>query len=917
VFVLSLAAVALAPEGSTIAVWWPAAGVAVAALLRAPRRWWAVIVPGVVVASALANYTAGRPPAAAVGFGLSNAAEAWLVAWWVCRGVTGRPVLRSLEDLWRLFSGVVLGCSVIAVGGGLTVHLFLDGDFWQTARSLMATHGAAIVVMAPLGMATNGAAFARRRGEAVGQWLITMGVVVLLFSPGQVLPVTFAPMPFLVWGALRLGPRNVCWQLLAVGVIGSVMTVHGNGPFAAVPESQVPDPETTGALVQLFLLAAAIITMPLALAVDQRRTALDRVSASEELFRRSFSESLVGMLVLRLTGSDLRIEQLNGTAAEILGGDTEELVGRSWTALLDTSSSVDEVARSMLAGASSGWREELWLSTSDRRRVQVSLSPLSPGTDVSPEAEGALFTAQMSDVTATYDANSRLRTEMDFTSAVLDTTDCLIIVVGLDGTVVGMNPAAERAARRSDSEVIGKPLWDVLVAPEERTATRQRFADRRALVQPHEGTLMTSAGSRRRVIWTSAYLTDETDTRTHVVMTGIDVTRERTAQRLLSDVVESATATPMIGTDLDGTVTVFNRGAEEMLQYTAEELLGAPLPDELLLPEEARARAAELGVEPGVGVLSAAVARTGEPETRDWTFVRQDGTRVLVNLTVSAVQDTFGQRVGYFGVGRDVTEQRRSQRALVATLAKEREAVERLRQLDQAKNEFVSTVSHELRTPITSIVGYTEMLQDGVAGELRPEQARLLDVVRRNGERLVTLVEDLLTLSSIESGTFATDLAEVDLRDVACQAYDAVRPLLSQRDLAVTLDVPEDPVVVHGDAGQLERVALNLLSNAVKFTEDGGRVSLSLRRSACDAMLVVRDTGIGIPVEEQPDLFTKFFRSSSAQERAIQGTGLGLSIVQSIVRNHGGYVSVDSAHLVGTAFTVRLPLDRGADVTVG
>ncbi|MBV9830331.1 MAG: HAMP domain-containing histidine kinase [Marmoricola sp.] len=223
----------------------------------------------------------------------------------------------------------------------------------------------------------------------------------------------------------------------------------------------------------------------------------------------------------------------------------------------------------------------------------------------------------------------------------------------------------------------------------------------------------------------------------------------------------------------------------------------------------------------------------------------------------------------------------------------------------------MSTVSHELRTPTTSIVGYTEMLRDGSAGEPTPEQVPMLDAIARNGRRLIAVASDLLTISELESGdTSQWDREPVDLAGVVAQAEEAILPLLSGRDLTVEFVVPDDPVVVLGDPSHLDRVLMNLLSNAVKFTPDGGRISCRLSEGERWARLEVSDTGIGIPEGEQAELFTKFFRSSTAQERAIQGTGLGLSIIDSIVAAHGGDIAVRSAHLEGTTFTVRLPVVR-------
>jgi signal transduction histidine kinase len=275
---------------------------------------------------------------------------------------------------------------------------------------------------------------------------------------------------------------------------------------------------------------------------------------------------------------------------------------------------------------------------------------------------------------------------------------------------------------------------------------------------------------------------------------------------------------------------------------------------------------------------------------------------------MSAVHDAFGSHIGYLAVARDMSDSQRSQKILVETLEKDREATARLHDLDRAKNDFVSMVSHEIRTPITNIVGYTEMLQDGAAGPLSREQDRLLDAVRRNGRRLIGLIDDLLTLSRIESGSFHMARTQVDLLTVFDRAHESVDPLVAGRHLGIDVDLPHQPVLVLGDSEQLERVVESLLTNAVKFTEDGGHVQWSLSIENGRAVIDVVDDGIGIAEDEQAHLFTRFFRSRAAQERAIQGSGLGLAIAQWIVHGHGGEISVRSREDVGTSVRVELPL---------
>jgi signal transduction histidine kinase len=245
---------------------------------------------------------------------------------------------------------------------------------------------------------------------------------------------------------------------------------------------------------------------------------------------------------------------------------------------------------------------------------------------------------------------------------------------------------------------------------------------------------------------------------------------------------------------------------------------------------------------------------------------------------------------------------------LRAATATERAATERLRKLDEARNEFVATVSHELRTPMTSITGYVELLEDGTGGDLTSAQSKFVEAIRRNSDRLTALAEDLLTLSSLDPDTYTTKHVEVDMAEVVFAAASTLHAVLTGRRLELTLDAPDTPVTVQGNPQHLERLVLNLLTNAVKFTRDGGWVRCLLYEQDGLALLEVSDNGIGIPEAEQHDLFTRFFRSSTAQQHAIQGSGLGLAIVQSIAESHGGQVSVRSSHMRGATFTVELPL---------
>lgn len=241
-----------------------------------------------------------------------------------------------------------------------------------------------------------------------------------------------------------------------------------------------------------------------------------------------------------------------------------------------------------------------------------------------------------------------------------------------------------------------------------------------------------------------------------------------------------------------------------------------------------------------------------------------------------------------------------------------RAAVAGYQQAERVKDEFVSTVSHELRTPLTSILGHLEILSDGGAGALQPDQIHMLGVVDRNSRRLLHLIEDLLTLSNVEGKTLRTTIAPTQLDNLVAGVASAVSVDAANRGVAFDVVVDPNLGTAMVDGTQIDRVLLNLVSNALKFTMMGGRVTLSARRSADDIVLAVSDTGIGIRAEDQPFLFNRFFRSTAATSLAIPGTGLGLSIVKAIVDEHHGSIEVESEEGVGTTVTLRIPAGTGA-----
>jgi two-component system, NarL family, sensor histidine kinase BarA len=250
----------------------------------------------------------------------------------------------------------------------------------------------------------------------------------------------------------------------------------------------------------------------------------------------------------------------------------------------------------------------------------------------------------------------------------------------------------------------------------------------------------------------------------------------------------------------------------------------------------------------------------------------------------------------------------------------------RLKDLDRLKSSFLATVSHELRTPLTSIIGYSEMLSEGLAGPLNPEQLEYTRTIMDKGETLLKLISSILDLSQIEAGKVRLTFAPHDLVDIVLSSISSVKPQANKKGIVLETRVPDRPQgTVRVDADKLRQVVVNLLANAVKFTPENGKVSVYLSDIADQPELavpgyriIVEDTGVGIPREQYEQIFESFYQVDSSSTREFGGAGLGLAIVKSFVEGHGGVIRIASEIGRGSRLTAVLPVNppdpRGAHI---
>lgn len=357
--------------------------------------------------------------------------------------------------------------------------------------------------------------------------------------------------------------------------------------------------------------------------------------------------------------------------------------------------------------------------------------------------------------------------------------------------------------------------------------------------------------------------------------------------RWLSAIVESSDDA-IIGVSLDGRVTSWNRGAEELYGFTAEEMRGGTL--QRITPEERWYELSE---------FLERVARGEHVATVETVRQRKDGRRIDVAVTISPVHDIDGRVIGASKIDRDVTEQKAARQAVL----------EQVRQREQ----FLAMLSHELRNPLSAVLHASRLLQAAGA----PENERLLAVhtIERQSGLMASLLNDLLDVARVAHGKIGLKRCVLDLRSIVDDVRQSTAGAVNTSRATLRIQTPSQPLWVDGDANRLIQIQANLITNAAKYSPPGSEVEVELRQDRDHAVICVRDRGVGISPEFLPRIFEPFSQSDATLHRAEGGLGVGLSLVKALTELHGGSVSASSGGPnQGSEFTVRLPLVAAPEV---
>jgi PAS domain S-box-containing protein len=710
-------------------------------------------------------------------------------------------------------------------------------------------------------------------------------------------PFAYALMPLLLWAAFRFGMRGATTTAAAIAILATIGTSHGGSPFvkATVNDSLLA--------LHSFLAVTIVCALFLAGVLAERQRAEAALRKSEDVLHSIFQSAPVGICIMK----NQRFQRVNACWCRCLGYSEPELLGKSPRTLYESEAEYERVGREFYKHLLAGSPDSI--QTRQRRRdgtFREVLMTAAPLLAEDPEAGAVVL---IDDITERKRAAEILQ-ESEIRHRFLFEHNPLPMLIYARGTLrlLAVNEAFLRQYGYSHEEALALHLPELY--PDEE---KPKIAELIPKLHGHanvgewhhrkrDGTFITN------LVFSHDLLHQGRNARVAVLT---DITERKQAEDAIQRERDfSATALnslPGVFYCYDKNLRFrrWNKNFERVTGYTADEIarLG-PIDffagaDKALLAE----RIQEV-FDKGMAEVEA-------------DFVTKDGRHLPYYFTgLTAEIDGQTQLVG---VGIDITARKRIEQELRETQASLEERVflrttelaaakEHAELADRLKSAFLATMSHELRTPLNSIIGFTGIILQGLAGPLNAEQTKQLDMVRNSARHLLALINDVLDISKIEAGQIEIAAAPFDLREAMQKVAQIVTPLAEKKRLPLHRQFAPGVGQITSDRRRVEQILLNLLSNAIKFTEHGG-VTLSAENVAGTICIAVTDTGIGIKAEDLQKLFQPFRQLDSGLTRQHEGTGLGLAICKRLVERLGGAISVTSQWGAGSTFQFTLPVN--------
>ncbi len=911
------------PPGNVSPIF-PAAGLALAAAMILGRKALAGVWLGSFAANTISFFdgtvAAGNgtlPDLLIAAFiGIGAMAGAWAGAFLVQCFCKNENPLHSGRNVLILVIVGALGCCVISPTfgvAGLSLGGYIPWDrFGYSWITWWAGDVAGAIVAAPLILAWHNPHPFHKNPLRVMEAAVLGGATLLLchFVFFRNVPFAYGVMPLLLWAAFRFGMRGASTAATAIAILATIGASHGGGPFAkdTVNESLLS--------LHSFLDVTIICALFLAGVLAERKRAEEILQESETRHRFLFEHNPMPMLIYER--GTLQMLAVNEAFIRQYGYSREEALALHLPDLYpeEEKAKIAELIPKLHGHANVGeWHH--------RKRDGSFVTNLVFSHDLEHQGRNARV-AVLTDITERKRAEEALRRSEEQFRLIMENLADLVAVLDLDGCRLYNSPSYQGILGDAD-KLRGTSSFDQ-VHPEDRTRVREAFQEtvRTGVGQRLEYRMVDQHGQSRHIESQGSVIRDSQGRVSQVVVVSRDVTERREAERALRESEQKYRELVMLANSIilrwsrDGRITFLNEFGQRFFGYTEAEICGRHVIG-TIVPET------ETGGRDLTPLMDEICANPAAFEQNLNECVRRNGERVWIAWTNRIVRDERGQVAEILSIGTDITARKQVEEELRATQAslEERvllrttelaEARDRAESADRLKSAFLATMSHELRTPLNSIIGFTGIMLQGLAGPLNAEQTKQMGMVQGSARHLLALINDVLDISKIEAGQLEIHAEPFDLRASLEKVTALVKPLADKKGLALRVILPPDMEPAVNDRLRVEQVLINLLNNAIKFTERG-EVMLTvetepdmLRTPHSALRISVTDTGIGIKPEDMDKIFQPFRQIDSGLTRQHDGTGLGLTICRHLAELMGGEISAKSAWGEGSVFAFILPL---------
>lgn len=856
-FVAGIAGLAVPFTTGNVSPVWPASGVALACLLLFGWRCW----PAVTVAAFLVNFFSPIPSVSAVGLALGNTGAALTGAFLLRRLPGFRTSLTSLRDTLGLVVLAAVLSSTISASVGTTVLFLFGVKPWAAmgAGWLMYYLGDAmgILLVAPalltLRQVRELLSHGGRAFELGGLLLLAGLASVLLFDGHlgfveQHNVLALLVFPFVPWAAIRFGVPGTALTNLFIGSIAVIATARGFGPFSG------DVPFVNALLLQLFLATLSISGLFLSAAIAERqRTEAEREELILNERLRAEEQALKSRMELQsVLDNSPALIYMKDQAGRYL------FVNRCWT--------------------------ELFHTTSEQARGKTDF-------ELFPEESARQFVAHDQVVMASGEARE-FEEKSELADGLHSYHSVKVALKDANGRLYGLCGISSDITERKAKEVSLRQVYRALRVLSQCNSAVVHATEEQALLDEVCRVAVGPAGYL--LAWVGYAENDEACTVRPGAFAG---PAEGFVDRIHVSWADNDYGRGSIGRAIRTGKPVVVRRLREQPEFLVwrDALASRNLESVLSVP-----------LREGNSVWGALVIYAAEPDAFDFSEVElivelgEDLAHGIASLRARKERDIAMTALMH---ARLELEERVRQRT--AELEEAKDAAE---SADRLKSAFLATMSHELRTPLNSIIGFTGIILQGMAGPLNDEQKKQLGMVQNSARHLLALINDVLDISKIEAGQLEIRCGPFSLPEAIRKAVTLVSPLAQKKGLSLHTEFSPEVDRIVGDQQRTEQILLNLLGNAVKFT-DHGEVSVRCVRDQEWVVTAIRDTGFGIDPRYHQAIFEPFRQVDTGLARKHEGTGLGLSICKRLLDRLGGSIFLESAQGQGSTFSVRLPLE--------